>query len=497
MKLRVAVFLFWLLLFSVLTLLHTVNYQKSVTEQIERETLLLNSRINVTIENLSRFSRYSFETTVNTEQVQLLMAQALNGDAEEQNRCRTELYRIMFPIYEQMTRYHFRQLHFHFPPATSFLRMHAPDFFGDDLSEIRRTILLANSAREPVKGFEEGRIFNGYRFVYPLFHNNTHCGSVEVSFSMGSFLDILSRLSDSTFLFAIRREIVEQTVFREKQNNYTDSMVAPDLVSDTAIPENPDWAPFFAGCRKTINRKLTGIQDFGFYYRHNGHDHLVVFKSLKNIQGEHVAWIISVSRDNARSEAWKTLIKLLSVTFLATVIIEILSWLFLTDRIRLASMARTDQLTGAANRRGFTERVNHEIAMANRYGTSLGLILFDVDRFKTVNDSLGHAEGDRILKMITSQVSGIIRSSDILARWGGDEFVLALPHCAKDDTGRVAEKIRLAIHAAQPDKSEPVTLSLGYTLYQKGESLDEMIARADKALYQAKEKGRDQYSAAP
>jgi diguanylate cyclase (GGDEF)-like protein len=166
----------------------------------------------------------------------------------------------------------------------------------------------------------------------------------------------------------------------------------------------------------------------------------------------------------------------------------------------LEEMARTDVLTGLANRRHADDVLRATIASARRHGRDLCVVLVDIDRFKSVNDLHGHAAGDAVLRVVASRLAAGLREEDTAARWGGEEFLLLLPDSG--DAGVVAERLRAAV-AADPVRIDealtiPVTASFGWACWTGGETAETLVARADAALYAAKDGGRDRVvSAAP
>ncbi|PJF26685.1 MAG: two-component sensor histidine kinase, partial [Phototrophicales bacterium] len=131
---------------------------------------------------------------INQPEVLSLFAQANGASEERQAEIRTALYDMLVDDYQRLDDLNLRQLHFHLPDNTSFLRFHRPNLFGDNLTDVRYTIALANRELVPVVGFEEGRIYNGFRYVFPLFYEGVHIGSVETSVS---FLAIQQNLNKS------------------------------------------------------------------------------------------------------------------------------------------------------------------------------------------------------------------------------------------------------------------------------------------------------------
>jgi diguanylate cyclase (GGDEF)-like protein len=157
----------------------------------------------------------------------------------------------------------------------------------------------------------------------------------------------------------------------------------------------------------------------------------------------------------------------------------------------LRSQATTDALTGLNNRLKFDQSLAAEMASAARYRTPLSLALFDVDFFKEVNDTHGHNVGDKVLMRLAAVVAGKSRTTDMLARWGGEEFIVMLPGSNADMALQAAEKLRTVIALTAFDVPGTITCSFGVTEYADGDTPESFVARADRALYQAKLKGRD------
>ncbi|NVN87734.1 MAG: diguanylate cyclase [Rhodopseudomonas sp.] len=157
----------------------------------------------------------------------------------------------------------------------------------------------------------------------------------------------------------------------------------------------------------------------------------------------------------------------------------------------LQVQATTDPLTGVYNRLKFDEELLKEIERARRYATPLTLTLYDVDHFKEVNDAYGHQAGDRVLIELSAIVSHGIRQSDLLARWGGEEFVVLLPGTDALQAGVVAEKLRGMIAGRSFDEIGTITCCFGVATYAAGDTAATLVARADNALYRAKMNGRN------
>jgi len=153
--------------------------------------------------------------------------------------------------------------------------------------------------------------------------------------------------------------------------------------------------------------------------------------------------------------------------------------------------ATTDNLTGLFNRHSFAERLGLEMELASRHGAPLSLIMYDFDRFKSINDEFGHAAGDQVLQQSAVLVRENVRCSDMVVRWGGEEFMILAPHTGLDDARLLAEKLRKALASHCFDERFRVTASFGVAEYVPDDSGDRLLKRVDDALYRAKHSGRN------
>ena len=155
-----------------------------------------------------------------------------------------------------------------------------------------------------------------------------------------------------------------------------------------------------------------------------------------------------------------------------------------------ASEARIDSLTGLANRRALEEILAAEISRAHRFAHQLAVVLLDLDRFKEINDSFGHAAGDVMLRAVSRLLTSLARQGDTVARWGGEEFVVVLPETDLAGAQRFAERLRRTIEAHSVGDMK-TSASCGVATMVPEDSVEELLGAADQALYQAKSNGRN------
>lgn len=158
---------------------------------------------------------------------------------------------------------------------------------------------------------------------------------------------------------------------------------------------------------------------------------------------------------------------------------------------RQRELLRTDPLTGLANRRAFEDALAHDLALARRPGSALSLAYLDLDDFKAVNDTAGHAEGDRVLRTVGEVLARSLREADTAARLGGDEFALLLPDTGPEGAAQVAGKLAQELRRAFIAAQWPVDCSIGVVTFPRARAnMAEALDAADRAMYEAKHAGK-------
>jgi len=195
------------------------------------------------------------------------------------------------------------------------------------------------------------------------------------------------------------------------------------------------------------------------------------------------------------------LYSLAAAAFLAASMAMCEMWFLVTElQGELDRQARTDPLTGALNRRSMEEIALLETARSQRYGNALSMIVVDIDNFKHLNDTRGHAAGDRALQALVRRLTCMLRLQDSLARMGGEEFAILLPDTSDSATLTIAERVRQAVADLEvPFDADPIrmTVCAGVAQLDPARGWEEMMRRADAAMYAAKRRGRNMVSAQP
>ncbi|RSD30491.1 diguanylate cyclase [Vibrio pectenicida] len=479
------------------------EYREQKRRILVNYSVIMESKVRSSIGVYNKFSHYVYQQITNNDEVIKLLSIAVEGKNDKRDEARIKLYQLLKSNYQLLRAHNFRQLHFHLPNGDSFLRVHKPEKYGDNLFSIRESVRLANTQQKIVEGFEEGRIFNGYRFVYPVSKGQQALGSVEVSLSMGSIVDLLVDLYPrDDFQFIISQNAVDSKLFKDMKNHYIPSILADGYYYDKAVFEKHlrnvkhrsliDQAKNYSSQLKPLFDKK---ESFSQAISLQDQDYIISFLSIKNFKNEHVAYLISSSRDNLLSTLLHNY-----ATYLILIVVVSLFYIWniyseFTHKKELTYLSSTDFLTKLANRNKFTEHLHFEHEKSKNFDSTLSIIIFDIDHFKKINDELGHNAGDDCLKELSELVSKKVRHTDILARWGGEEFIILLPETPEESALKVAEAVRKAIESNAFSLARPITVSLGVAESSSNDTnVEQVIARADEALYASKNDGRNRSS---
>jgi diguanylate cyclase (GGDEF)-like protein/PAS domain S-box-containing protein len=207
--------------FIVLAGLNTfrVYHDIDLFQKFEHESA--SSELSIIQRDMQKIADAFFENIIDQPKVIDIFKQAHGSDEAVQRKVRHQLYDTLEHNYRSFAKYGIQQLHFHLPDNRSFLRFHRPGKFGDDLTDIRASVKYVNAEKKPISGFEEGKIFNGYRFVYPLFdESDVHIGSVEISSSLLSFKKMYEKIADHHIDFVLTEQRVKAKLFASELHNY-------------------------------------------------------------------------------------------------------------------------------------------------------------------------------------------------------------------------------------------------------------------------------------
>ncbi len=481
------------------------NYYKSLDIYKKQIINYYQEQIVTTIYEHKKLSKIYFDEIINKENVLDIMAKANTASEEEKTILRNELYSIMENTYNNAKENDFRQFQFILKDTTSFLRMHRPEGYGDKLADFRESVKIASVKQEFTEGFEEGKTYNAYRFVYPLFYKNEFVGTVETSISFLAIIKLVEELFDHEGIFIIKESAVIAKVEKHLISKYyTKNLIFNDYYNDKEIT---DYSNKFNSINlnqilstdtiiNRISNLLSKEEPFMINNSIDDNEYISTFLPIENIQKQQVGYFIFYENDSTLIELKNdATLRFVFITILwLLVMIIIINYHFSRLKIdKLIDKLNFDKLTGAYNRNRLFEYINREIEAKKRYSNNFSIIIYDIDKFKNINDTYGHHTGDVILVETTACTKKHIRIGDYLFRIGGDEFLIILPNTTLNEAIIVAEKIRSQIEKKiySINNINTITLSLGVAEYGDEDTYEELIKKADKMLYDAKDSGRN------
>ncbi|MBF0218571.1 MAG: diguanylate cyclase [Gammaproteobacteria bacterium] len=435
---------------------------------------------------------------------------------EKSRQARAHLLALVNDPWQKMRQlYDTRQLHFQIgEQATSFLRVHATEKFGDSLDDVRHTIMDAIREQKHTGGFECGRIICGIRGVSPVNNlpdtaaNPSFIGVLEAGTSFHNTLDLIEKSGGASIAVLLAKSHLEETYFPDRL-----AMIPPDdFLSDGHFIEatlHPEIRSYLADERiaQLVRDKKSD------WFQMNGkalaftafelRDYLGLIQAERPAVGTVVAWL---PVDAEVSDLYHDLKVNIGYAIIAYLLIEGLLFLALQKAVEglegviarqtrsLKDLAAHDALTGLYNRHYLDEFVARVYASSDRQRAPCSLAIMDIDYFKQVNDTYGHLRGDQVLQACAALVKARLRASDIAFRYGGEEFLLVFPATEIDKAQQICETLRTQLIGKSLGGLVigKLTASFGVACRSAtNETLERTLARADRALYEAKRLGRN------
>ena len=338
MKKIILTIVFITTLFSVLSYLN-IEKKDRVSDLVQNIKLDHKYQIDAAILPFKNSTNMLFNGVINNRDVLTIHQKGLDAkDKEKRDFYRDELYKKLGTLYHHLKKFGIKQLHFHFPDTTSFLRFHKPSKYGDNLKDIRYSLVVANNELKKISGFEEGRIFNGYRFVYPLFLDKRHIGSVETSLGFNVINDISKVIYQTYQYMILNKDVVKGKLFSGERKNYEKSYISDSFYHEANSFVNYKkkqdsvikWmnAEKFQDINNIVKKSVTDNELLEYkqivkFFKFDKEYFYASFLPINNIQGYNIGYIISYKKcscyaDIAKEYNGKTIaaIVILSVLFL-------------------------------------------------------------------------------------------------------------------------------------------------------------------------------------
>ena len=291
------------------------------------------------------------------------------------------------------------------------------------------------------------------------------------------YRELLDNLYDGVYFTDIKRRILYWNDAAEKMTGYKREEIAGSYCWDNILRHVDDKGVNLCEGRCPLDRAMKDdrtVEEEVFFHHRDGHRVPVFVRvsPVHNTRGKVVGAVEVFNNNLPKTE--------------------------LTRKVReLERMALLDPLTKVGNRRYGEMNLAGKLREFKRYGWPFGVLFIDIDHFKTVNDTYGHDAGDQVLRVVAATIMNGLRSSDVVSRWGGEEFVAFVANVNEEKLLRVAQKIRrLVENSSIPmnDRDSYVTVSIGATLARKRDTAAGLVKRADSLMYRSKKEGRNRVS---
>lgn len=618
------------------------SYQHKIKIQEELSLLQVHSIYDAVIDTYMTAAQKDFNSLLSNKVVMDLLQAYKYAQPLQKNIIRGRLYRLLYKQYEEMKALHVRQFHIHTHQGNSLLRFHIPYESGDPLLNLRTTIYKANIKFEMDSGFEGGRIYPGYRYVFPTIYKDDHLGSVEFSISFeGIEAKLKGLMPDNIFQLIMTKESSVDRAFKWHQSFFSQSKwdenyyVESPILSAVNRNNQENILSKIVNFNSDIKQLLSKQKSFSSLVINNGKGYFVNFLEVKNTDDKHAGYIVSLSehenmvslRNEINIYTLTTIFSLIIILILIALLIKKISqsqayrlqleelnlslvksneklerfidlqdniviltngkefnfanqsfynffgydnlesfqkdyacicdrfivhkhffsldmvqeneqhWveslLNLPERKRIVSVldknttphafsvgintfdennyvvnfsdisdtmieklqfekqATRDLLTGAYNRVYLKNSIDTISALYKDQNLKTGVLFFDIDHFKHINDTYGHDIGDSVLKELVKLTKTSLRKNDYLIRWGGEEFLVIIGVDSLESSSSVAESLRAKIESYMFTDVKTVTCSFGVAIGDSTIHIDSIISDADKKLYEAKGAGRN------
>lgn len=321
-KTKIIFFLAFLFLISVGYVIHydhtyhLKRYKESVIKEVYVE-------YNAIAESFDSLSRFVFNHFIDNKEIKTLLKEAKDNPSS-QEEIRHTLFSSLSPLYQSLKHYDMRQLHFHLPDAVSFLRFHKPGNYGDSLKLVRESLNYVNKHKTHLYTFEEGRVFDGFRYIDPLLLEGELVATVEIAYSFQAIKNQAMRINPAHYLFILEKSNVQNKVWKSELKHYKNSEISDKFYYDrTSSKEN---SFFISSANQTLS-KLESVHEgleskkaFAQEFKKGNQYYLAVFLPIKNIQDKTVAYFISYKQDEILYSLFIHYYKTLAFVFLNIIV---------------------------------------------------------------------------------------------------------------------------------------------------------------------------------
>ena len=419
------------------------------------------------------------------------------------NRDRDELLRLSTPIYKKLKEdnSYFNIMNFYTPDTHDFLRLNKPDLFGNNLQSFHKITVKANESKEIQSGIEVGEYGIYYRVIFPVFKDNKHIGAFEFGIDIKYLMSRLSILNLHTPLLLVSKASAEPIY---KHNESADSYIG-EFTNNYSFVKYSQSTEEKKSILDIADKRIINESN---YIVNNDDAKYLIFRgyTLHDYKDSDIGYFVFMDEMDYYMDTIVVIrwISIIATILLVIIIVELIYKLInkytaeLTEQKDILDyQAHYDLLTGLSNRVLFNDRLEQAVEKAKRQDGRFALLFIDLDRFKQINDSLGHSVGDKVLQIIAKRLQSVVRKEDSISRLSGDEFTILIQDLKQvTDASFLAQKIISSLAEAINIENHTlyITSSIGISIFPNdGLDANNLLKYADAAMYKAKEEGRNNF----
>jgi diguanylate cyclase (GGDEF)-like protein len=446
-------------------------------------------KIDGILENKAEITRFIHETTLKNPIAEQIIKKSNSTNMFIKNKTRIELESFYMFRFKKMKSFGIEQLHFYLPNNESFLRLHMPDNYGDNLS-YRNGIKFTNLYKSSFIGYEHGVYSSGYRYIYPLIYSGKHYGSMELTINENVIKDYFKR-TDGMGIDIIFRESSIQKSRKElfRQFGLLDGFYERiPLVKETTRTDKHK-TQILQSIKK--NDKFRNNLDRGIDYHSSmiidGIIHITTFTPLRdNISRNTIGYIITYEESNELGKINDNIL-IFKIIFIILILTSTLGFLIMSNKNKKLEydIINTDMLTGLQTRKHFTS-ILYDMVKIN---SKITFVYVHIDDFTDINTH-GYIVGDNVLKNVSTIIKGKIGKEHLICRWSGIDYAFIVEDIG-DNAFNIIEDIRITIEEYIDTRYGNVTCSIGATPINKHTNLKECIDVAFNNLREAKRLGKN------
>lgn len=476
-----------------------IDYKKRHEIFKENEIKNFNLKINSTLDSFQTFTDSIYEVIINRKGVIDVIDKANSSSNGEREELQKKLYENLDSLYNELIKKQSSQFQFYLADGTSFFKFNKNE--RNQYLDIE-VVGTPHLKKQVVRGFSQENEM-GFKFVYPLYYKAKYIGAVKITIPIFHIIKTMSNLyRDSSFHFILNKEAYKKinNNFQFEVSSFSENYLSDKKIDNISIRNKNNTQKikeYYIKNKYEVEKGLDSLLKFSLIAKGNTSDnyYITTFYPITGINKMNIGYFVEINLNSHIKDLYKKqyLVFVLSGLIVTTFIT--FGFIYIKERTYLKIISSTDYLTKLYNRNRFIEFANNEFEKGKRYNTPFIILLMDIDFFKRINDTYGHNTGDAILKSISKIILTQVRTTDIVARWGGEEFICLLPNTALTEGHIVANRIRNKIEKENFPKVGKVTLSIGVAENVGNYStIEEIINNADIALYSSKQNGRNRVS---